>query len=226
MTLVVCFRGANGLILAADSRGTIGDPRGLTAVTDSMIKIFQLSKYVGTVAYGQAELAAQSVEEIKRSLGEADVYFSLVFEKMRNTVRDKYGSWLQRVPMEGRPALGFIVAGLEENGNAKMYYLSSQLDFAPQLIQRGVALGGIPQYATYLTHRLYDPEMTKEQLIHLATYVISETATQDQKVGGSIRVAEITEKEGYVELEQSYIAKVIQDNEKAHQTLRDFFLSP
>ena len=53
MALVVCFRGKDGLIFAADSRGTIGDPRGLTAITDSMLKMFQLSQYVGIVAYGQ-----------------------------------------------------------------------------------------------------------------------------------------------------------------------------
>ncbi|MDW8005073.1 MAG: hypothetical protein RMI04_09710, partial [Thermofilaceae archaeon] len=78
MTLVVCFRGTDGLVLAADSRGTIGDPRGLTAVTDSMIKIFKLSEYVGTLAYGQAELAAQLIEEVRKEITE-EKYFTPVF---------------------------------------------------------------------------------------------------------------------------------------------------
>jgi 20S proteasome alpha/beta subunit len=106
-----------------------------------------------------------------------------------------------------------------------MYYLTSALDFAPQLIQTGVALGGIPQYATYLTHRLYNAEMTKKQLVHLATYVISETATQDTKVGGPIRVAEISMEKGYVELEQSTINEIIQKNEEAHKKLAEFFFT-
>jgi len=223
MTLVVCFRGKDGLVLAADSRGTIGDPRGLTAITDSMIKIFKLSKYVGTVAYGQAELAAQLVEEVRNSLKE-EKYFSPIFKVMRNTLREKYGSWMERIPIERRPVLGFIVAGFEENKDIKIYYLSSPLDFAPQLVQTGIALGGIPQYATYLTHRLYDPEMTREQLVHLAVYVISETSTQDPKVGGPIRVTEISWEKGYIELEQYHIEEVIQRNEKAHEKLRNFFL--
>jgi 20S proteasome alpha/beta subunit len=189
-----------------------------------MVKIFKLSKYVGTVAYGQAELAAQLIEEVKKRLEEGDKHFSQIFEKMRSTLREKYSSWLERLPLERKPAVGFIVAGFEENKDAKIYYLSSHLDFAPQLNQTGVALGGIPQYATYLTHRLYSPEMTTKQLVHLAVYVISETATQDPKVGGRVRVAEITWEKGYVELEESYINEVNRKNEEAHERLRLFFL--
>gem|GEM_PF-3816862 len=77
---------------------------------------------------------------------------------------------------------------------------------------------------TYLTHRLYNPEMTTEQLVHLAVYVISETATQDPRVGGPIRVADITWEKGYVELEESYIDEVNRRNEEAHERLRQFFL--
>jgi len=62
---LVCFQGKDGLVLAADSRGTIGDPRGLTAIRDTHIKIFQLSKYVGIISYGSAELAAQLIERAR-----------------------------------------------------------------------------------------------------------------------------------------------------------------
>lgn len=76
MTLVVCFKGKDGLVLAADSRGTIGDPRGLTAINDSMIKLFQLSKFVGILIYGQAELGAQLILEIKKNLESENLYIS------------------------------------------------------------------------------------------------------------------------------------------------------
>jgi len=46
--LVLCFRGKDGLVRAVDSGGTIGDPRGLTAIMDFLVKIFKLTKYVGT----------------------------------------------------------------------------------------------------------------------------------------------------------------------------------
>jgi 20S proteasome alpha/beta subunit len=223
LTLVVCYKGVNGLVFAADSRGTIGDPRGLTAITDSMVKLFQLSNYVGIMTYGQAELAAQLIQEIKRTLSEEDIYLTPEFlEKVRNTLRTKYSDWFRGVPHERRPAVGFIIGGFED-GEAKIYYLTSALDFAPQLDVKGHALGGIPQYATYLTHRLYNPKMTLDDLVKLAVFVISETATQDPKVGGPIRVAVILREEGYKELDESYVNKVIKENERAHEELRKFF---
>jgi len=223
MTLVVCFKAKDGLVFAADSRGTIGDPRGLTAINDSMVKIFQLSKYVGIVTYGQAELAAQLVQELKSSLTPDDIYFSQVFDKTRDLLRNKYNDWFRNFPLEKRPVVGFIIGGLEQSGESKIYYLSSTLDFAPQLCVTGVALGGIPQYATYLTHRLYNPEMSVEHLVALAVYVISETATQDPKVGGPIRVAQITKDKGYIMLDSSYIDEIIRKNEEQNMKLREFF---
>ena len=35
MTLLVALRGKDGIVAAADSRGTFGDPRGVTAQNDS-----------------------------------------------------------------------------------------------------------------------------------------------------------------------------------------------
>lgn len=45
--MIVALQGKDGLVMAADSRGTVGDPRGLTAVNDSYAKIFKLSMYCG-----------------------------------------------------------------------------------------------------------------------------------------------------------------------------------
>jgi len=223
LTLVVCFKGKDGLVFAADSRGTIGDPRGLTAINDSMVKIFQLSKYAGIVTYGQAELAAQLVQEIKNTLKPEDIYISQILEKTRETLRSKHGDWFKNFPIDKRPVVAFILGGLEDDATSKIYYLSSPLDFAPQLCVTGVALGGVPQYATYLTHRLYNPEMSRKNLISLAIYVISETATQDPKVGGPIRVAEISKENGYIALEPSIISEVTLLNEEQNKLLRGFF---
>ena len=75
------------------------------------------------------------------------------------------------------------------------------MDFAPQLAL-GTMLAGVPQYATYLLHRLYDRGMGLQSLKALAAYLISETASQDPKVGGPIKMAQITADAGYVELQR------------------------
>jgi len=223
MTLVACPQGKDGLVLAADSRGTIGDPRGLTAIRDSETKLFELTKYVGIVSYGQAELAAQLIVEIRGALEPNEKHFSAVFEKARRVSKDKYEGWFGGIPREHRQVVGFIVAGFEENGDKKIYYLSSPLDFAPQLCTAGTALAGIPQYATYLVHRLYDPQMSRKNLIFLAAYIIAETATQDPKVGGRIRIAEIAPDTGYTELPHAEVSEAIEHNSELNERLRDFF---
>ncbi len=226
MTLVVCLKGKDGLVLAADSRGTIGDPRGLTAINDSMIKLFKLSNYVGVLSYGQAELAAQLIQEIRNILTPEDHYISQIVAKTRNILRAKFNEWFKNIPIDKRDkivAIGFIIAGLEDDNTVKTYYLNSVLDFAPQLVVTGIALGGVPQYATYLTHRLFNPDMSIEELVSLAHYVITETATQDPKVGGPVKVVKITIENGYESLSQSDLDEIKKNNEKINKTLQHCF---
>jgi 20S proteasome alpha/beta subunit len=112
---------------------------------------------------------------------------------------------------------------LEEDNTPKAYYLSSQLDFAPQLSVSNMAMGGVPQYATYLAHRFYDSDMTRKNLLSLAISLISETATQDPKVGGPIRIAEISPENGFVEIEPSLVKDIRQKNEEFIQEMKNYF---
>ncbi len=56
MTLLVALKGSDGLALAADSRGTFGDPRGITAQNDTMEKAFIVSPHVAVLLAGAGEL--------------------------------------------------------------------------------------------------------------------------------------------------------------------------
>jgi hypothetical protein len=82
-------------------------------------------------------------------------------------------------------------------------------------------VAGVPQYAIYLIHRLYDRKMNLDNLASLAAYLITETASQDPKVGGP--VAELTPAAGYRELDESRIEKVVQLNEEHNRKLREYF---
>ena len=44
MTLIVGLHAVGGIVMGADSRGTIGDPRGLTAINDTQEKLFPLGR--------------------------------------------------------------------------------------------------------------------------------------------------------------------------------------
>ncbi|MBW1924201.1 MAG: hypothetical protein JRF59_04900 [Deltaproteobacteria bacterium] len=234
MTLIAALEGKDGLILASDSRGTIGDPRGLTAINDVHKKIFSLSKYCGIATAGSAELNNQLIYSFtKRLEGEDVIGIEEIVQEFFKFSRSTFQEWFGEKPfvshgqpiVDQRPTMTFILAGYGKrgNGNKKIYLLSSNLDFAPQLCTSGHMLAGVPQYATYLIHRFYNPEMKLPHIKSLAAFLIQETATQDPKVGGPIRMAQITVKNGYKELEEDEIMTIVTKNEDQNGKMKDFF---
>ena len=98
MTLIVGLRGIDGLVLAADSRGTIGDPRGLTAINDVQEKMFQLASHCGVAITGASEVAAQLIDAIRaehKGLDHGDV--ETVVTAARATVCKCYDDWFQKL---------------------------------------------------------------------------------------------------------------------------------
>jgi 20S proteasome alpha/beta subunit len=65
MTLLVALRGVDGLALAADSRGTFGDPRGITAQNDAQQKAHILSHRTAVLAAGASEVGALVIEQAR-----------------------------------------------------------------------------------------------------------------------------------------------------------------
>jgi hypothetical protein len=55
MSLAVAIEASDGIVLAADSRATFGDPRGMTAVNDPVQKIYRLSPRTAIALVGQAD---------------------------------------------------------------------------------------------------------------------------------------------------------------------------
>jgi 20S proteasome alpha/beta subunit len=100
-----------------------------------------------------------------------------------------------------RPDLAVLVVGYdtgpdEQFTQPRIYQLISAFDFAPMLTATGFGLQGVAQYALYLLNRLYVPDASIDELKSLASYVITETASQDGKVGGPVRMAIVTPAEG------------------------------
>ena len=86
-----------------------------------------------------------------------------------------------------------------------------------------MALAGVVQYAVYLAHRFYREDLSRDQLSRLAAFLISETATQDPKVGGPIHIATLSVDDGYQELSPEDVASVNDGNAELTKSMRDFF---
>lgn len=226
MSLAVALEGADGVVLAADSRGTIGDPRGLTAINDAQLKLFKLTTFVGLCTFGSAEIGAEVARTLQARIQESNLgsdRVDAVAESTRQHARLRYDDWFERLDVANRPTLGLIVAGLQDDNKPRSVLLLSQLDFAPQPATAGFMAGGVPQYATYLVHRFYDRDKGVTALAHLAEYLISETASQDPKVGGPIKIALITAEEGYEELTDEQVAEIHNRNQAQMRVLRESF---
>ena len=237
MTLLVALRGRNGIVAAADSRGTFGDPRGVTAQNDSQRKVHLVSPHVAILTAGQGELGAQLIAEIGTRVSTANVDGATnVLELARQTARTRYQEWFPHLPAAAipgtpqmaRPDVAFLVAGYDVGAGgafseAKLYQSMSSLDFPPMLHNYGFALAGVAQYALYLLNRLYQPDRSLEELTALAVYVITETASQDGKVGGPVRVATIQPDAGGRELSDDAVRAIHETNENRGGALRQSF---
>lgn len=240
MTLLVCLTGKDGLVLGTDSRGTFGDPREVTAQNDTMRKAYPLTKHVGVMVAGDAGLGAKIMSELEQELAGSPIDGATpVMEKVRLKLVQRYSEWFPGFllqPAQGsdrpvRPTLDVIVAGYElADGKAtvkRMYSMASGENFAPNLHDYGWVVDGIPQYALYLLNRLYVGNASVEDLTSLACYAITETASQDGKVGGPIQLLTISEADGCASVEPQIVDLVIKRNsERSEQLRRAFYTSP
>ena len=241
MTLLVALKGKDGLALAADSRGTFGDPRGVTAQNDSQEKAHILAPHVAVLFAGSGEVGSLIVRQVAELVTQQVLDgVTPVMELLRKTARENYAAWFPSLPpipapqsvmsgqAAGRPELAMVIAGYELDAQgrateAKLYQLVSATDFSPMLHDYGFAVCGVAQYALYLLNRLYEPDRTVQELTPLAAYVITETASQDGKVGGPVRVIVVSPDSGCEALNPSDVDRVLSNNAVRSKTLRDSF---
>lgn len=228
MTLIVAMKANGAIIMGADSRGTIGDPRGLTAINDTFQKLFPIGS-CGIGVAGASEMGAVLLDEFqKRHVGDSS---SNIDESMNEVIQNAaqcFNTWFGTIPPNQRPLVLLTLAGYRYPAKQEpipmIYLLNSQTNFAPQLIGHLPCLSGIPQYAVYLSHRYYDPSISVEHAKLLTGYLIAETASQDPKVGGRIRMAEITSTDGYRELTEEEVSNIHDENIALNDFLREYFL--
>jgi len=238
MTLLVALKGQDGLVLAADSRGTFGDPRGVTAQNDAQEKAHILAPHAAVLIAGSGEVGTLIIQETRQQVTEQQIDgVTNVMNRLREHARSRYQEWFPNVPavvplaqaqagqVAVRPDLAFVVGGydLGQEPSAAIYQLGSVFDFMPGLHNYGFAVAGVATYALYLLNRLYQADRSVDELAALAVYSITETASQDGKVGGPVQVITISPQEGSSALTRQDVEGIQQQNEQRSQALRDSF---
>jgi 20S proteasome alpha/beta subunit len=231
MSLLVSLFGTNGVVLGTDSRGTFGDPRGVTAHNDLIKKLYLANKRVGILVAGAGDLGSTVVSRFLALPNIVGLGVTELTSELRAFACAQFRQWFESFaikPSNGdfrppRPELNFIIGGLEMNDQPKIYRMSSSLEFAPMLHNHGFGIDGVSQYALYLLSRLYDPTAVVDDLQDLAAHVISETASQDGKVGGAIQMATITAKCSRI-LDIAEVENILIANRERSRALKESFL--
>ncbi len=234
MTLTVCLTGKDGIVIGSDSRGTFGDPRGVTAQNDTIKKTYLVGD-VGILMAG-ATNGNMIVEEVAKAVTAEKIQgVTKTMEKVREISMKKFDEWFPGFPYfaeQGqnpafqRPNMQLTIAGYDTDDGKRvprLYSMVSNYAFAPNLHDFGSALGGVAQYALYLLNRLHAPEMGVASLKHLAAYVITETASQDGKVGGPVQLGVILPQGGAYMLTKEQIEAILVENEKSSKGLKSLF---
>src|SRR6266478_5747319 len=155
MSLAVAIEANNGIVLAADSRATFGDPRGMTAVNDTVQKIYRLSPRTAVAMVGQAEIGNALIQHIMTSLAALPgANVDQAAEAIRTLGNQFFGQWFGppqfmmgpagplAVP---RPDVWFVLVGYEAGARAKIITMGSTppFNFAPNLSTTGFAAAGV-----------------------------------------------------------------------------------
>jgi 20S proteasome alpha/beta subunit len=202
MTLGVGIETNDGIVVASDSRATVGDLRGLTTNNDTVMKIFVPTPSVAVALSGSGDTGTALMQQIRAGLAvQAVTDIDAVALQMQNIGRQYYVQsfgppiWLMNpagVPVTPpRPDVWYLLAGYTQAGQPKLVTMSSAVpfNFTPGFMNTGFAAVGVAPLALYLMNRQYRRDLSLHIAKDLAAYCIEETASQDGKVGGPVRMA-------------------------------------
>lgn len=128
MTLIVALEGKDGLTLASDSRGTFGDPRGITAQNDSMQKLYKLSDYTGILISGSGELGVSLIDEVIKAIkAKSLIGVTPLAQEFSSIAKAKYAEWftnfafpnVQNADKPVRPTISVIIGGYDVDEQGK-----------------------------------------------------------------------------------------------------------
>ncbi len=216
MTLTICIKASDGIVLASDSRATSRDPRQETTINDRVKKIFSIGKHSGMGIAGDGGLAMTLIDELKEKIHSEGEIRKLTRE-FHKFGKDIFNDWFSHEKPNERSFLSIVLAGYTADGDGEIYNLFSFDNFVPRKSTTGFSCLGITYLAQYLLNRFCQPDITTEHAAELAAFCIIETASQDGKVGGDLQIAKFSPKDDFHE----FTLQEIKDVENKCKELRE-----
>lgn len=236
MTLAFALRGSNGLVLGADSRMS-----GPSGTADTSTKFLQVNREIGVLTYGLAEAGYTAINRLVDKVnaysdfsGEPNqkiVHWSAIVKEsaqiFKETFEEKFAEIKKHMPEinpnDPKLSTGFILGGYDvnESNQFKIVHFSSP-DF--KLEERSDILAAQWHVSQYLVNHFYYPEMDVSQLKRLAAFMLIETETASPSVGGQLKLATVTLRGGFQQLNENDIQELINENQPRFAKYRRILL--
>ncbi|MBM4398034.1 MAG: hypothetical protein FJ087_20400 [Deltaproteobacteria bacterium] len=218
MSLVVAMQVRNDdVVIAADRRGTFGDPRGLVALDECVCKLIPFG---GNAALGIVGMPSAVLEPIDAAIAQfaanpGQDRVAVLHQHLHDYYKRHFGirPFVANAPVQdSRPQVNITYVDRRPSGKG-IYSLPSEVNFTPLPIGRPYALAGVSQYALYLYQRLWRADLTATEAAHLASLLITETSKLDPKVGPEPDVL-ILKADGISRLEKKEVDGILKKNDK------------
>ncbi len=220
MSISLCFRGNDGLLLATDSAMTIFSKDRQTLHTDyNSQKLWRITSNMGIASIGSHEdyrkyILNQIIETYKDlQQSKAEDIIATIKDDYLNRIKGFSENDVRRMSY----GLAMTIAGYEGT-NPYILSVESQneggVSYAPG-IRPYRCIHGLDSIAEYLIFKLNLDKQLEEglslvELKRIATFLILETASYMDGVGGPIQMATITPKDGFCFVDKNVIEDLTQ----------------
>ncbi len=202
MTLTICIKAKDGMVLASDSRAS-----SYFTSNDTVTKLFRLDDHTGVGIAGDGPLAMYLLESISDVLDFTRGITSLAGQLCSES-KKLFDEYFAQHSQRERPDLQIILAGYNKNVEPAIYTLNSNDNFFPRRNPTGFECIGIPVIADYILNRVYYPDVSVEHAAEMAAYCILETESQDHRVGRPVQLASFSNEQPYTAFEEARIARI------------------
>jgi hypothetical protein len=213
MSLVVAMKVTCGdIVLVADRRATVGDPRGLVGLDEQVSK---LHEYTTGAALGIVGVPGVVVPAVQRGLEILTSQGIDPLQALRTALAEhylkNYGArpFITDKPLiDSRPDAALLYA---DYAGQRLVILPSEMNFAPVDDGRPYAMLGVTPYAMYLYQRLWRSDFSPSEAVRLGLFLVTETSQLDPKVGPDCNVL-ILEKAGISRPSSDDIGQIVEEN--------------
>jgi 20S proteasome alpha/beta subunit len=192
MALAVGMIGADGIVLAADSRcGTTQEGQSLVA-TSHFRSLLEVREGIWAAFVGDPGIATTLSWVLRHERGRLafDVRLDDLAERASEAMRQKYDNWFAMTPPDQRPWVAILLAGYhrgEQEAPSPRVYQFLQPHFAPQRFDRGhTAVGWLSSVFAALAEE-DTTELPVAELLPLARKLLGDAAVAYPLVGGATR---------------------------------------